>query len=306
MSAKAARALRAGAGAGAGAGAAGASAGAGAGAVSAGAASAMVTSGAGAGAVSAGAASAMVTSAGTMLAKGTRTSGTRANSSCPARFASHDGDLNRKAESKTSASSAALRCRACRRDLCAEPADVLCAAKPADATSVPSLLDAMLLHLPLIVGCAWTHRTLPIRTHAVSQSATAVADGASNAATRAAVRMAATTSDAIIPKSVLFGNPEYASPIISPDGKLLAYLRPDEGVLNVWCRTVGASDDRVITKDRYRGIRQAFWAEDSKTLLYMQDDGGDENFSSLEHRRDDAIFRRARSDPVSGRKAQNV
>jgi len=136
----------------------------------------------------------------------------------------------------------------------------------------------MLLHLPLIVGCAWTHRTLPIRTHAVSRSATAVADGASNAATRAAVRMAATTSDAIIPKSVLFGNPEYASPIISPDGKLLAYLRPDEGVLNVWCRTVGASDDRVITKDRYRGIRQAFWAEDSKTLLYMQDDGGDENF----------------------------
>ena len=45
-----------------------------------------------------------------------------------------------------------------------------------------------------------------------------------------------TTSTEIIPRDVLFGNPEYASPIISPDGKLLAYLRPDaDGVLNVWC-----------------------------------------------------------------------
>ena len=60
---------------------------------------------------------------------------------------------------------------------------------------------------------------------------------------------------------------------------MLAYLRPDsDGVLNVWCRTVGKSDDRVVTQDKYRGIRQAFWAEDSTTLLYMQDDAGDENF----------------------------
>ena len=48
--------------------------------------------------------------------------------------------------------------------------------------------------------------------------------------------------------------------------------------MNVWCRTVGQTDDRVVTADKYRGIRQAFWAEDSTTLLYMQDDAGDENF----------------------------
>ena len=46
----------------------------------------------------------------------------------------------------------------------------------------------------------------------------------------------------------------------------------------MWCRTVGQTDDRVVTADKYRGIRQAFWAEDSTTLLYMQDDAGDENF----------------------------
>ena len=38
----------------------------------------------------------------------------------------------------------------------------------------------------------------------------------------------------LIPRDDLFGNPEKASPNISPDGTRLAYLAPDEGVLNVW------------------------------------------------------------------------
>eukprot|EP00746_Dinoflagellata_sp_MGD_P090315 gnl/MRDRNA2_/MRDRNA2_35659_c0_seq1.p1 gnl/MRDRNA2_/MRDRNA2_35659_c0~~gnl/MRDRNA2_/MRDRNA2_35659_c0_seq1.p1 ORF type:complete len:764 (-),score=151.99 gnl/MRDRNA2_/MRDRNA2_35659_c0_seq1:113-2218(-) len=112
----------------------------------------------------------------------------------------------------------------------------------------------------------------------------------------------------LIPREVLFGNPEYASPMISPDGKLLAYLRPDPttGVLNVWCRTLGKSDDRVITADKYRGIRQAFWAEDSKTLMYMQDDGGDENFHlfAIDATEPSAVARDLT--PFPGSKAQNV
>lgn len=89
----------------------------------------------------------------------------------------------------------------------------------------------------------------------------------------------ATTDDKIIPRDVLFGNPEYANPSISPDAKLLAYLKPSaDNVLNVWVRTVGAKDDRQVTSDKYRGIRLFRWAEDNKTLLYVQDTGGDENF----------------------------
>jgi hypothetical protein len=63
---------------------------------------------------------------------------------------------------------------------------------------------------------------------------------------------------ALIPRAVLFGNPERSSPQISPDGTMLAYLAPDEGVLNIWVRTLGKSDDRVITNDRKRGIRNLF------------------------------------------------
>lgn len=83
---------------------------------------------------------------------------------------------------------------------------------------------------------------------------------------------------ALIPRGVLFGNPERTAPEISPDGTLLAYLAPDQGVLNVWVRTLGMTDDRVITSDRKRGIRNFIWQQDSKSILYGQDQGGDENW----------------------------
>ena len=59
---------------------------------------------------------------------------------------------------------------------------------------------------------------------------------------------------------------------------MLAYLAPDEGVLNVWVRTLGKNDDRVITHDRLRGIRSYFWQPDSRHILYEQDIGGNEDF----------------------------
>ncbi|PKL74974.1 MAG: S9 family peptidase, partial [Candidatus Melainabacteria bacterium HGW-Melainabacteria-1] len=82
----------------------------------------------------------------------------------------------------------------------------------------------------------------------------------------------------LIPRQVLFGNPERVSPRISPNGQYLAYIAPDEGVLNVWVRSLGAEDDRAVTRDRDRGIRSYFWAHNSRHLLYLQDSGGNENW----------------------------
>ena len=82
----------------------------------------------------------------------------------------------------------------------------------------------------------------------------------------------------LIPRNVLFGNPEKSSPQLSPDGRMLAYLAPYNGVMNVWARTVAQNDDRVVTNDTFRGIRLFFWQGDSAHVLYIQDTGGDENF----------------------------
>ena len=43
----------------------------------------------------------------------------------------------------------------------------------------------------------------------------------------------------LIPRKVLFGNPERISPQISPDGTRLAWIAPREGVLNVWVAPIG-------------------------------------------------------------------
>jgi dipeptidyl aminopeptidase/acylaminoacyl peptidase len=97
-------------------------------------------------------------------------------------------------------------------------------------------------------------------------------------ATLSAALHAQTSDPPLIPRKVLFGNPERLAPQISPDGRLLAYLAPDSGVLNVWVRTVGRDDDRPVTRDRTRPVFQYYWQGDSKHLLYLQDVGGDENW----------------------------
>jgi dipeptidyl aminopeptidase/acylaminoacyl peptidase len=88
----------------------------------------------------------------------------------------------------------------------------------------------------------------------------------------------------LIPREVLFGNPERVSPRLSPDGTRLAWIAPEDGVLNVWVAPVspqsGVDWDRaqLVTDDADRGIRTFAWAHDNRHLLYLQDTGGDENW----------------------------
>ncbi|MGX6602217.1 S9 family peptidase [Micromonosporaceae bacterium Da 78-11] len=83
----------------------------------------------------------------------------------------------------------------------------------------------------------------------------------------------------LIPRDVLFGNPAYLVPEISPDGSRLAYLAPDDGVLNVWLAPVDRpADATVVTHDRRRGIRSYGLCHDDRTLFYLRDENGDESW----------------------------
>ncbi|MEP7026480.1 MAG: S9 family peptidase [Actinomycetota bacterium] len=90
----------------------------------------------------------------------------------------------------------------------------------------------------------------------------------------------------LIPRQVLFGNPERVSPELSPDGTQLAWVAPHDGVLNVWIAPAHSGQGegidwaaaRVVTADTDRGIRRFAWAHDGRHLLYLQDTGGDENW----------------------------
>ncbi len=83
----------------------------------------------------------------------------------------------------------------------------------------------------------------------------------------------------LIPRENLFGNPTRAAGQLSPDGKWLSWLAPNNEVLNVWLAPASdPSAAKAMTAATDRPIRQYFWAPDSQSLLYIQDKGGDENF----------------------------
>lgn len=95
----------------------------------------------------------------------------------------------------------------------------------------------------------------------------------------AAASATARADTTLVPRAVLFGNPDREAPQLSPDGERLLFLAPVEGVLNVWVGPAGQPDAaRPLTRDRHRGIRHAEWSAGGDRVLYLQDEGGDENF----------------------------
>lgn len=88
------------------------------------------------------------------------------------------------------------------------------------------------------------------------------------------------TLDQEIPKIPLkdfFKNPEKSGYAISPDGKNFAFMAPVNQRMNVFVQKIG-EQERQITKEKARDIAGFFW-KGSNRILFMKDDGGDENFA---------------------------
>src|SRR3954468_18015129 len=100
------------------------------------------------------------------------------------------------------------------------------------------------------------------------------------AAAKSGQSSAQTSPPPLIPRRLVFGNPDRSSVEISPDGRHISFLAPRNGVMNVF---VAAADNpsmaTPVTNDTTRGIPGYFWAYDSKHVLYIQDKGGNENWN---------------------------
>ncbi len=83
----------------------------------------------------------------------------------------------------------------------------------------------------------------------------------------------------LIPRKVLFGNPDRITVRLSPDGTKISFLAPVNDVLNVW---IGPIEDpksaRPVTKDTDRGIYRYFWSYTNEHIIYIQDKAGEENW----------------------------
>ena len=86
----------------------------------------------------------------------------------------------------------------------------------------------------------------------------------------------------IIPRDVLFGNPDRTRVRISPDGTHLGYLAARDGVLNVFVQDVKdgklTGEPKAVTKSTSRPIRDWSFVPGASQVLYLRDEGGNENF----------------------------
>lgn len=83
----------------------------------------------------------------------------------------------------------------------------------------------------------------------------------------------------LLPRTLFFGNADKSSVQLSPDGKQISFIAPVDGVMNVFVGPVDRPEAaKPVTKDKLRGIRQYFWAFTNQHLLYLQDEGGNEDF----------------------------
>lgn len=86
----------------------------------------------------------------------------------------------------------------------------------------------------------------------------------------------------LIPRTLLFGNPEKRDPQIAPDGKQLSYLAPDKNnVLQIWLRSLHGNDDRQITNEAKRGVQHYTWSYDNRQLIFARETDGDENWQII-------------------------
>ena len=85
----------------------------------------------------------------------------------------------------------------------------------------------------------------------------------------------------LIDREIFFGNPEYSGAQISPDGKYISFIKPFKDVRNIWIKGADEPFDKAkpLTDEAKRPIPGYFWSHDSKYILFVKDNDGDENFN---------------------------
>ncbi len=85
----------------------------------------------------------------------------------------------------------------------------------------------------------------------------------------------------LLDRELFFGNPEYAGAQISPDGQYIAFLKPLNNTRNIWVKKTAEpfSAAKPVTNETKRPIPAFFWTRDGKSILFIRDNDGDENYN---------------------------
>lgn len=84
----------------------------------------------------------------------------------------------------------------------------------------------------------------------------------------------------ILDRDLFFGNPEISGGQLSPDGKWISFMKPFNGIMNIWIKSFDEPFEkaRPLTNST-RPLYGYAWTEDGRYLLYVKDKDGDENMN---------------------------
>jgi dipeptidyl aminopeptidase/acylaminoacyl peptidase len=84
----------------------------------------------------------------------------------------------------------------------------------------------------------------------------------------------------IIDREIFFGNPEISGGQLSPDGQWISFLKEYDGIMNIWVKKFDEPFDKAkALTNNERPIGGYFWTYDSKNILFVKDNKGDENYN---------------------------
>lgn len=110
----------------------------------------------------------------------------------------------------------------------------------------------------------------------------------------------------LIDREIFFGDPDITAPQLSPDGTRVSFIRPHKGTRNIWVKRTDEpfSAAKPITAETTRPIAGYYWSRDGRYVLFIRDQGGDENFNMYAVNPDDAPA--AGSDVPAARNLTNL
>src|SRR5262249_40675703 len=84
----------------------------------------------------------------------------------------------------------------------------------------------------------------------------------------------------LLPRRVIFGNPERCVVRISADGTRIAFLAPVDGVLNLWVGPIDQIDNaRPVSAVTDRNLGPSIvWAHDNRHIVFFREQAGDETW----------------------------
>jgi dipeptidyl aminopeptidase/acylaminoacyl peptidase len=84
-----------------------------------------------------------------------------------------------------------------------------------------------------------------------------------------------------LPRKILFGHPEISLPKISPNGKYISYLAPEDNNLGLILKNITKDGEgiKLNTDAKQYSIENYEWAHTNDDIIYWHDEQGDENWA---------------------------